>query len=150
MKMYLATDHNGIQLKKELEDYLNSNGVEVFNVDIQNNDTDDYPDFAFSLCKNVVANNALGILICGNGIGMSIAANKVKGIRAARVCTIDDAFKAKNHNGANVITFGANLDLELVKEIVNTFIATKGPTEERHIRREQKIIDYENGAYNEL
>ena len=76
---------------------------------------------------------------------MSIAANKVKGVRAARVCSVDDACKAKNHNGANVITFGANLDFELIKEIIDSFIGTKAPDEERHLRRISKIEQYELG-----
>ena len=92
----------------------------------------------------------MGILICGNGIGISIAANKVKGIRCARVVDVDDVFKAKTHNGANIIAFGANNDIDKVMEMVNVFIATKYPTEERHLKRIEKIIKYENGEYNEL
>ena len=81
--------------------------------------------------------NNLGILICGNGIGISIAANKVKGIRCARVTNVDDVFKAKTHNGANIIAFGANNSIEDAMEMVNVFVATKFPSEERHLKRKQ-------------
>ena len=150
MKVFISNDHTAVKVKDILINYLKSNGIEVETIDLPNYDTDDYTDFAFALGKKVVEEKALGILICGNGIGMSIAANKVRGIRAARVCNVDDACKAKNHNGANVITLGANLEMETIKEIVDSFIGTKNPDEERHMRRVQKIINYENGAYNEL
>lgn len=145
MKIFIASDHNGVKIKQELIDYLKNNGIEVSEIGINNFETDDYPDFAFKLCQLVVEQKCLGVLICGNGIGMSIAANKVKGIRAARVVNKDDAFKAKNHNGANIITFGANLDINIAKEIIDTFINTKDPNEKRHLRRVNKIIAYENG-----
>ena len=115
-----------------------------------NSNDDDYPDFAFDVCKNVLKDKEnLGILICGNGIGISIAANKVKNIRCARIMSEEDAHHAKNHNGANVIAFGGIPSQEAIK-IVDTFIETPVVTEERHLRRIQKIIDYENGAYNGL
>ena len=79
---------------------------------------------------------------------MSIAANKVKGIRCARVFDENDAFTAKNHNGANIIAFGINLSLEEVYKIIDTFIATKSPCEERHLRRIEKIKEIEEGTYH--
>ena len=78
---------------------------------------------------------------------MSIAANKVKGIRCARVFDENDAFTAKNHNGANVIAIGINLNIEEVYKIIDTFIATKAPNEERHLRRIEKIKEIEEGTY---
>lgn len=117
-------------------------------MDLTNNPTDDYPDFAYLTCKKVLENNALGILVCGSGIGMSIAANKVKDIRCARVFDENDAFTAKNHNGANVIAIGINLNIEEVYKIIDTFIATKAPNEERHLRRIEKIKEIEEGTYH--
>lgn len=151
MKVFIAADHLGVKAKEEVINYLNSNDIYPDEIGLINSELDDYPDFAFKL-GNLVMNNpsALGILICGNGIGMSIAANKVKGIRCARVVDTDDAFKAKNHNDANVIAIGANLDIEIIKEIVDTFISTKGPSLDRYLNRINKIIKYENGEYNEL
>lgn len=151
MKLFIAADHLGVEIKKELIEYLKSNEIEALEIGITNNDLDDYPDFAFKLCDLVRKNeNALGILICGNGVGMSIAANKVPGIRCVRAVDSDDAFKGKNHNGANVIAVGANLGIEKVKEIIDTFISTKPATIDRYLKRINKIINYENGEYNEL
>lgn len=149
MKIIIGCDHRGITLKEEIIKSLKEDGFEVISSSIPNHELDDYPDFAFDVAKQVVDDN-LGILICGNGIGISIAANKVKGIRCARVVNIDDVFKAKTHNGANIIAFGANLKLEEALEMINVFIATKSPSEAKHIKRIEKIIKYENGEYNEL
>ena len=151
MTIYIAADHQGVDLKNNLIKYLDTNGLNVKEIDMENSELDDYPDFAFKLC-NYVKNeeNALGILICGNGVGMSIAANKVNGIRCVRAVSTDDAFKGKHHNGANVLAIGINLGDELTKEIVDTFITTKPATIDRYLRRIDKIIKYENGEYNEL
>lgn len=151
MKIFIAADHLGVNIKKEIINYLKSNEIEVEEIGIENSELDDYPDFAFKLGRLVKDNlNSLGILICGNGIGMSIAANKVKGIRCARVVDVTDAFNAKNHNNANVIAIGANISIDIIKEIVDTFISTKPASVERHLNRVNKIINYENGEYNEL
>lgn len=151
MTIYIACDHQGVELKKELIEYLKTNGLNILDLPIPNTELDDYPDYAFPLCEKVRENdNNLGILICGNGVGMSIAANKVRGIRCVRAVDTDDAFKGKHHNGANVLAIGANLDLNLTKEIIDTFIATKPATIDRYLRRIDKIIKYEEGAYNEL
>ena len=114
MTIYIAADHLGIEMKNELINHLNNNGIKTKEIDIENTELDDYPDFAFKLGRLVNEDkNALGILICGNGVGMSIAANKVKGIRCVRATNTDDAFKGKNHNGANVLALGANLEIDL-------------------------------------
>lgn len=151
MKIYIAADHLGIELKNKIIDYLKSNEIEILEIGINNTELDDYPDFAFKLGHLVrKSDKNLGILICGNGIGMSIAANKVDKIRCARVTCVDDAFKAKNHNGANVIAMGSNIDFDVAKEIVDTFISTKTADVDRYLRRINKIISYENGEYNVL
>lgn len=149
MKIIIGSDHRGVPLKEMLVKYLKEQEIEVVPSSLENNDLDDYPDFAFDVANLVLKNkNALGIVICGNGIGISIAANKVKDIRCARVVNSDDAFKAKNHNGANMIAFGGLSDEE-AKQIVDMFIATKPASEERHLKRIQKITAYENGEYYE-
>lgn len=146
MKIYIGSDHRGVELKKQIIASLEEDGFSVYNTKLENNELDDYPDFAFEVGENVIKeDDALGILICGNGIGISIAANKVKGIRCARVLTEDDAFKCKNHNGANVIAIGADLSLNKAMEIVSVFISTKPADEERHLKRINKIIKYEQG-----
>ena len=145
MKIYISADHKGVELKNEVINYLNNNGISVEDIGLKNYDLDDYPDFAFAVCEKVVKDeDSLGILICGNGIGMSIAANKVDGIRAARAVTVDDAFKAKNHNGANVLALSSEVDLATTKEIIDTFLITKSANDERFIRRINKIKEYES------
>lgn len=146
MKIFLGCDHRGLDLKNKLEQYLKENQLDVQDVGIPNSDTDDYPDFALKLGELVRDNaGSLGILICGSGVGMSIAANKVNGVRCVRAISVDDAFKGKNHNGANVIALGADIttDFQLVLEIVDTFIHTKAPSEDRHLKRVQAITEYE-------
>lgn len=149
MKIFLGTDHRGCESKEELINELNKKGFEVVLSTIPNSENDDYVDFAFDICEKMNKED-IGILICGNGIGMSIAANKVKGIRCARVTTEDEAMKAKEHNGANVVALGADLGIDKIISIINIFVSTPAVSLERHQRRVNKIINYENGAYNEL
>ena len=150
MKIIIGSDHRGVELRKEIIRNLENDGFEVIETTVPNNESDDYPDFAFDVA-NKIEDGDLGILICGNGIGISIAANKVKGIRCARVVNSDDVYKAKTHNGANIIAFGAdNMTVDNAMEMVNVFITTKPASEQRHLNRINKIIKYENGEYNEL
>ena len=151
MKIFIAADHLGVEVKEELIRHLKSNNIDISEIGMENSELDDYTDFAFKLCEYVNQDeHNLGILICGNGVGMSIAANKVKGIRCVRAVNTDDAFKGKNHNGANVLAIGANLGISNIKEIVDTFVSTKPATIDRYLKRINKIISYENGEYNEL
>ena len=151
MNIYIASDHRGVDIENEIVSYLQSLSLNVLKTKLEHNDTDDYTDFAFEVGENVVKDQgSLGILLCGTGIGMSIAANKVKGIRAARCVNTDDAFFSKNHNNANVLCLGMNHTIEEMCDIIDTFINTKKPEEEKHLRRVNKIIKYEEGTYNEL
>lgn len=148
MKIFIGCDHRGVKFKKKIISYLEYNGFDIKDIGLENTDTDNYPDFAFKLGDMVLNNqDSLGILICGSGIGMSIAANKVKGIRCVRAVSVDDAFSGKNHNGANVIAIGCDTtpDIEQVKKIIDTFISTKSANEERHLKRIQLISKYEEG-----
>ncbi|MBQ6687394.1 MAG: RpiB/LacA/LacB family sugar-phosphate isomerase [Bacilli bacterium] len=151
MKIAIASDHRGINYKKEIIDYLLTNNYEVIDCSKVNYKTDDYPDFAFKVCNEVINKNAdFGILVCRTGIGMSIAANKVKGIRCAKVDSVEEAILCRNDNGANVITFNYTKDFEEIKKIIDAYINAEELNDERHIRRINKIMDYERGAYNEL
>lgn len=146
MKIFIGSDHRGVELKKKIISYLKRNELNIEDIGIENSAQDDYPVFAFKLGEMVRnTENSLGILICGSGVGMSIAANKVKGIRCVRAVSVDDAFKGKNHNGANVLAIGSdiNTNLDEVEEMIDTFITTKNPSEERHINRINAIIEYE-------
>lgn len=149
MKIFIGADHLGENAMNKIIEYLRINNIEVIPSKIANNSQDDYPDFAFEVGENVKTTDNLGILICGNGIGISIAANKVQGIRCARVLTKEDAYKCKNHNAANIIALSSEVDIELNKVITKTFIETPNATESRFLRRVDKISNYE-GKNNEL
>lgn len=147
LKIYIGCDHRGVDLKAKIIKYLKENDLDCEDIGLENSTADDYPKFAFKLGEMVRDNKgSLGILICGSGVGMSIAANKVKGVRCVRAVSVDDAFKGKNHNGANVIAIGSEVttDFNQVKEMIDTFITTKAPCEERHLKRVQAIRMYED------
>lgn len=150
IKIFLGVDHQGVKYKDDIVNYLKSNDITVEVCQLANDATDDYPDFAYDVCQRVLKEHGLGILVCGSGIGMSIAANKIKGIKCARVFDENDAFTAKNHNGVNVIAFGINIPIDTVYKIIDTFIVTKSPCEQRHMRRIKKIDDIESGVYHAL
>ena len=136
MKIAIATDHNGVNEKKAIIAQLSE--YEFIDLSTDNTPIDDYPDFAFRVCKSLINKEAdLGILMCGTGIGMSIAANKIHNIIAAKVNTPREAFLARSHNQANVMTLAEYT--ENLEEILDNFINTKPSDEERHKRRLDKI-----------
>ena len=141
MKLAIASDHRGYELK----DYLKKNLKKYDVVDLGTNSKAmvDYPDYAFKLGEYIVKNNCLGVVICGSGIGISIACNKVKGVRCAKVNSIKDAIYTKKDNNANVISISANIKKERALKIVTSFIESEFTGEERHIRRINKISEYE-------
>ena len=144
MKIAIATDHNGVEQKVELIYFLASKGYEILDLSKDNTPTDDYPDFAVRVANSIVNKEAdLGILMCGTGIGMSIAANKVKGIRCAKVSNEDEAFYARQHNNANIIALSYKQPVEDLKIMVDKFVTTMFSEEERHIRRIDKISELE-------
>ena len=151
MTIYIAADHLGVEVKKEIIKHLETNGIKTKEIGIENYELDHYPDFAFKLGRLVSeTKDSLGILICGNGVGMSIAANKVKGIRCVRALSKDDAYEGRSHNDCNVLALGSKQDIEALKEIALTFLTAPKPDLERRIKRVEAIIKYENGEYNEL
>lgn len=151
MKIAIASDHRGVKYKEEIISYLKEKGHEIIDCSPVNNPPDDYPDFAIKTCKKVVNKEAeMGILICRTGIGMSIAANKVKGIRCAKVDSVEDAILCRNDNGANVMTFNYTKDMSLIKKMIDAFMSAEIMNDERHIRRVNKIMKYESGEYDVL
>lgn len=149
MKIGIATDHNGVKEKEELIKRLKE--YELIDLSQDNTPTDDYPDFALRV-SNKVANKELdlGILMCGTGIGMSIMANKVKKIRCAHCSTKEQAHLAREHNNANIIALSYKQNLDELEQMIREFLTTSPSLEERHQRRVNKIIKYEEGEYNEL
>lgn len=150
MKLIIGTDHRGLELKDQIITIL-KNEIEILDVSSEELEQYDYPDFAFKVCHELLSNNnSLGVLICGTGIGMSIAANKVKGIRCALVRSAEEARLAREHNNANVIAFSSSMDVNLIIECINIFVSAEFSSEDKHHRRVDKIIKYECGTYDEL
>lgn len=146
MRIHIGSDHAGLEFKNELITHLVVNGHDVTDHGPYEYDAlDDYPDFCIP-CAEAVAKDStsLGIVLGGSGNGEQMAANKVKGVRAALVWSIETAKLAREHNNANVISLGQRLhDADFVKQLIDTFIATKFPGDERHVRRIDKISNYE-------
>jgi ribose 5-phosphate isomerase B len=142
MKIAIATDHNGVNEKKELIRLLSK--YEFLDKSPVNTDTDDYPDFAFEVANSVVSKEAdLGVLLCGTGIGMSIAANKVEGVRCGHCSSVEQAHLTKEHNHANIIAISYKQDINEIAQMIKEFIETENSPEERHVRRVNKISNYE-------
>ncbi len=145
MKIALGADHAGFEYKMAVKEYLISKGISVIDFGTDSIQDTDYPDYAIKVSKSVVNKETdLGILICGTGIGMSITANKVKGIRAALISSAFTAESAKSHNHANVITFGSRTHtLEEIYSYIDIFMKTEYSDAERHVNRVNKISKYE-------
>lgn len=144
MKVLLGSDHAGFHLKEDLKKFIQSLGHEVEDYGIYTDEPFDYPDVAIRLAKDVAeGKGARGILICGTGVGMSIAANKVKGIRAALCHDVFSARASREHNNANILTMGERvIGKGLAREIVKVWLETDFQGE-RHARRLEKIERYE-------
>ena len=147
-KIAIGCDHSALSMKETVKKYLADKGIEVTDVGTYTAESCDYPDYAVPVCKNVVSGGSeLGILICGTGIGMCIAANKVHGIRAAHCSDAYSAHFTRLHNDANVLCFGARVIGEgIALDIVEQFITTDYEGG-RHKRRVDKITEIENGNY---
>ncbi|MDY6367037.1 MAG: ribose 5-phosphate isomerase B [Clostridia bacterium] len=141
MKIAIGCDHGGINLKPALIKYLNKEGVEFKDFGCYTSESVDYNDYALKVANAVAGGEYdLGILICGTGIGMSIMANKVKGIRCAHCSDPYSARLTREHNDANVLAFGERVIGEgLMVDIVEAFIKTPFSNGERHVRRVNKI-----------
>ncbi len=140
MKIAVACDHGGLELKKALLQYLNENGYEVKDFGTYTADSCDYPDFALPAAEAVAGGECeRGIVICSTGIGISIAANKVRGIRCAHCHDTYSAKYTRMHNDANMIAFGQKIIGDgLMLEIVDAFLHTEFEGG-RHARRVDKI-----------
>ncbi|MBQ6282967.1 MAG: RpiB/LacA/LacB family sugar-phosphate isomerase [Bacilli bacterium] len=144
MKIGIANDHGGYELKFQLINKLEEKGYEIINYGSDNNERVDYPVYAFKLCQGVISKNIdFGIAICKTGIGMSIACNKVKGIRCAKIDNEIDAEYSKRHNNANVIAISANKSLEEILNLIDIYISNEFEGG-RHLDRLNMIKEYEN------
>lgn len=141
MKIAIGCDHGGYPLQQEIAEVIGALGHEVVNLGTCSLEAVDYVDYAAKVARALLAGQAeLGILTCGTGIGMSIAANKFDGIYAARAEDCYSARMAREHNGANVLCVGARTaGPELIKETVRAFLSAQPSPEARHQRRREKI-----------
>jgi ribose 5-phosphate isomerase B len=139
----LAADHGGVNYKNRIAEILRADGREVIDFGVNSDDSVDYPDFAHDAAEAVSSGRAdTAIIVCGSGIGVSIVANKSKGVRAANCVTPEMAKLAREHNNANVLTLGERIvEWDTAREIVETFLATPASPDERHERRVKKIHD---------
>lgn len=145
MRIAIGSDHRGFELKKRLIASLEKLGHAVENLGANGPESSDYPDFAFAVAEAVGQDRAdRGILICGTGIGMCMAANKVPGVRAANVHDVITAELSRRHNDANILCISGDLlGEDLGERIVKAWLATEFETGSRHQRRVDKIIKYE-------
>ena len=145
MKIAIGSDHRGWSLKERIKKLLAGEGHEILDFGTDSDDPADYPDYAIPVAEKTAAGEVdRGILICGSGIGVSIAANKVKGARAAQVRTVNDAEMTRRHNDSNVLALSEAMgDDEHLDEIIRVWLDTRFEGG-RHKRRVDKITDYEN------
>lgn len=147
-KLVIGCDHAAPELKNKVRDYLKAKGHEVVDVGTHSTDSCHYPLIAHALCEKITSGECeLGILICGTGIGMSMAANKHKGIRAACCSDTFSARLTRMHNDANVLCFGARVVGEgLALDLVDAFLGAEFESGERHNARVSLLSDIENNA----
>lgn len=141
MKVVIGSDHAGFQLKNKMGDLLRSLGNDVLDVGAFNENPSDYPDFAEALGKALLEGRAeRGVLICGSGVGASVAANKMPGIRAGMCHDTYSAHQGVEHDDINVLVLGERVvGVELAKDLVRAFMGAKFTNEERHVRRLDKV-----------
>jgi ribose 5-phosphate isomerase B len=153
MTIALGADHAGFELKQKLRAELEQEGFDIVDLGAAEYDAlDDYPDFAYAVAHAVAMKKVeRGIVVCGSGVGASIAANKVKGARAGIATDTYSARQGVEHDDMNVLAVGARITgIEVVREIVKSFLGAEFSGEERHVRRLNKVLEIEanpgNGA----
>ena len=146
MRVHIGSDHAGLELKNSLVDHLKNSGHDVVDHGPHEYDAlDDYPVFCIPAAQGVAnESGSFGIVLGGSGNGEQMAANKVKGIRAALVWSVETAKLAREHNDANVIAIGGRMhSIDVCKELIDVFLATPFSNEERHIRRIGQVSNFE-------
>ena len=144
MIIALAADHRGYKLKEELKKEL-SKKYEILDIGTNSEESVDFPFYGIKLGDTIKNKEAdFGIAICGTGIGISIACNKVKTVMCAKISNKKEARLAKEHNNANVIALSGETSLENALDMINEFIEKEPPKESKYLRRINEILDYEN------
>jgi len=145
MRIAVASDHAGFALKQEMLPVIRSLGHEVIDVGTHSTDAVDYPDYAVAGCSRILDGSAeRGILFCGSGVGMSVAANKIPGIRAGNVEDHYSAHQGVEHDDMNVLVLGGRtIGLAVAEELVRAFLGARYTGEARHARRLGKVLEIE-------
>jgi len=143
--IYLGADHAGFALKEKIKNYLDKKGIAYQDLgNLVLDVTDDYPDFAQNVARQVVKTKSLGILVCGSAQGMCIAANKIKGIRAVVPFSLKEARLSREHTNANILCLsGWYFHFHKATKMLDIFLHTSFSTESRHLRRVNKISKME-------
>ena len=145
MKLGIACDHRGYKLKEKLKAYIIKKGYELEDYGTDSLESVDYPEYGFKLGEAVRDKKVdLGIAICGTGLGISIACNKVKGVRCARIVNAKEAKITRIHNNANIVALNEKIPLFEAKDIVDAIVSTEYVPEERFERRIKEIEKYED------
>jgi ribose 5-phosphate isomerase B len=141
MKIVIGSDHAGFQLKVAMGDLLRSLGHDVLDLGAFNENPSDYPDYAEAVGRAVVDKKAeRGLLVCGSGVGVSVAANKIPGVRAAMCHDTYSAHQGVEHDDMNVLVLGSRvIGVMLAQDLVKSFLGAKFTNEERHVRRLNKV-----------
>jgi RpiB/LacA/LacB family sugar-phosphate isomerase len=141
MKIVIGSDHAGFQLKAAMGDLLRSLNQEVLDIGAFNENPSDYPDFAEAVGRAILDRKAeRGVLICGSGVGASVAANKLTGIRASVCHDCYSAHQGVEHDDMNVLVLGSRIiGVKLAEDLVKAFLAAKFTNEDRHVRRLAKV-----------
>lgn len=148
MNIGFASDHRGYKLKNDLIKYFKENGYTVVDYGTDSEESCDYVDYAYKLGQGILSNEVeFGIAICGTGIGMSIALNKIRGIYCAKVSNSDEAMHTRIDNNTNCIAIGEKMPLNNAIMAIETFVTTEYSYLEKHNRRINKIKDIEKGIY---
>jgi RpiB/LacA/LacB family sugar-phosphate isomerase len=150
MKIAIGSDHAGVALKKTLSDFLRTLGHEIIDLGTHSKEPVDYPDYAEKVGRSIMDGDAeRGIMICGSGVGASVAANKMPGIRAGLCHDTYSAHQSVEHDDVNMLVLGERvIGPELARELVKTFVAARFTGEERHARRLGKVRDLEERYRN--
>lgn len=146
MKVAIASDHTGFSLKEDLRAFIKKQNYEIIDLGTDSETAVDYPDFAEKIGLAISENKVeRGVLICGSGVGASVAANKIPGVRAGLCHDTYSAHQGVEHDKMNVLVMGARVvGVELAKELVRAFLAAEFTNEERHVRRLEKVRALEN------
>lgn len=145
MRIGIATDHHGVSIKQILTEFLKSKGYNVIDYGTNSSEMVDYCDYAFKVGEAILNKEIdYGILLCNTGIGMSIACNKVRGVRCAKVSNVYEAKMTRRDNDANCIALSAKMDIDEMKEVLITFLTEEFANIDRYNRRIEKINNYVN------